>query len=84
MACIPPGIAVGKRASGTPSKGVAPGAMLVPINIFGPNASVSQATILRAFEHIEDSVMENSGPIREDRLDQYERRRRPQRRHLRR
>jgi serine protease len=55
------GIAVGKRASGSPSKGVAPGAMLVPINIFGPNASVSQATILRAFEHVEDLVMEGSG-----------------------
>ncbi|MBY6243812.1 S8 family serine peptidase [Methylosinus sp. Sm6] len=55
------GIAVGKRATGAPDKGVAPSAKLVPINIFGPNASVSQATILRAFEHVEDLVLLSSG-----------------------
>ncbi|MBY6243811.1 S8 family serine peptidase [Methylosinus sp. Sm6] len=55
------GIAVGNRASGTPKNGVARSAKLVPINIFGPNDGVSQSTILRAFEHVEDLVMESSG-----------------------
>jgi serine protease len=55
------GIVLGKRASGTPSKGVAPNAKLVPINIFGPNTGTSQSTILRAFEYVEDLVMESGG-----------------------
>jgi hypothetical protein len=55
------GIVVGKRASGAPNKGVAPAARLVPINIFGPNTSTSQATILRAFEHVEDLVLLSGG-----------------------
>jgi hypothetical protein len=55
------GIAIGNRASGSPNKGVAPAAKLVPINIFGPNETVSQTTILRAFEHVEDLVLEASG-----------------------
>lgn len=55
------GIVLGNRASGTPNKGVAPAAKLVPINIFGPNTSTSQATILRAFEHVEDLVLLSGG-----------------------
>jgi subtilisin family serine protease len=55
------GIAIGKRASGTPSKGVATAAKIVPVNIFGPNSSVSFSTIQRAFEYIEDLVLLSGG-----------------------
>jgi serine protease len=55
------GIAIGNRASGTPNKGVAPAARIVPINIFGPNDSTSFSTIQRAFEYVEDLVLLNNG-----------------------
>jgi len=55
------GIAIGNRASGTPSKGVAPAARIVPINIFGPNDSTSFSAIQRAFEYVEDLVLLNNG-----------------------
>lgn len=55
------GIVLGNRASGTPSRGVANAAKLIPINIFGPNTSVSFSTIQRAFEHVEDLVYESNG-----------------------
>jgi subtilisin family serine protease len=55
------GISVGNRASGTPNKGVAPSAKLIPINVFGPNDSTPFSVIQRAFEHIEDLVLLNSG-----------------------
>ncbi len=60
------GIVLGNRASGSPLKGVAPAARLVPINIFGPNDTTSFSTIQRAFEHVEDLVLLNSGsnPLR--------------------
>lgn len=55
------GIAVGNRASGTPNKGVAPAAKLIPINIFGPSSTVPFSIIQRAFEHVEDLVLLSSG-----------------------
>jgi len=54
------GIALGRLAGSTPSEGVSPGSWLVPINIFGPNATVSFSTIQRAFEYVEDIVLLNS------------------------
>jgi serine protease len=57
------GIAIGNRdpAAGTPSKGVATAAKIVPVNIFGPNDTVSFSTIQRAFEYIEDLVLLSGG-----------------------
>jgi serine protease len=55
------GIAIGNRASGTPGKGVATAAKIVPVNIFGPNDTVSFSTIQRAFEYIEDLVLLSGG-----------------------
>jgi serine protease len=51
------GIVLGNRAAGSPLKGVARRAKLIPINIFGTAGSTSFSTIQRAFEHVEDVVI---------------------------
>ena len=55
------GIVLGNRPSGSPLKGNAPDARLVPINIFGPNGSTSFSTIQRAFEYVDDLVYASGG-----------------------
>ena len=51
------GIVLGNRAAGSPRKGVANQAKLIPINIFGSEDGTSNSTIQRAFEHVEDLVI---------------------------
>jgi len=55
------GIALGNRSSGSPNKGVAPGARLIPINVFGPDETTTFSTLQRAFEYVEDLVFLNGG-----------------------
>lgn len=58
------GIVLGNRASGSPRKGVAPAAKLIPINIFGDDDGTSFSTIQRAFEHVEDLVITSNATLK--------------------
>jgi serine protease len=65
------GIVLGNNAGTTPSKGVAPKAKLVPINIFGPSTGTANSTIQRAFEYVEDLVLLSGGsnPLKIDAIN---------------
>lgn len=58
------GIAAGFRTSGSPRRGVARSARVIPINVFGPNQGVSFSTLQRALEHVDRLVVTQQNTLK--------------------
>lgn len=58
------GIAAGFRTFGSPRRGVARSARIIPVNVFGPNQGVSFSTLQRALEHVDRMVVTQQSTLK--------------------